>query len=889
MTTPAQLNTSLTGRYDVEREIGRGGMATVYLARDVRHNRRVALKVLNPELGAVLGVERFLAEIQVTANLQHPNLLPLFDSGEANGLLFYVMPYVDGESLRARLDREKQLPVDEAVRIASAVASALHYAHGHGVIHRDLKPENILIQAGQPVVADFGIALAVSNAGGARVTQTGLSLGTPQYMSPEQATGDRVIDPRADIYSLAAVAYEMLAGEPPHTGNTMQAVIARVLTEQPRHIRAVRPNVPEHVEQALERGLEKLPADRWSTAKEFAEALEGRAAPQSRATDGHHAATRKAGRSWGKRLTDPVVLVLAAATLGATVLSVVQWNAGRQPPESRATVRFPLTLPRDVQLTPTVVQSLAISRDGRHVAFAARGQRGVSQLFVREMDDATVRAVPGTDGTLSAFFSPDGKWIAFTDAQELKKVAIESGAVLTLADIGGVFGGASWAKNGQILIATANSRIVVMPENGGPGRRLCRNDPAGSKVESSPLVLDDGETVLYSSWPSLSFTNAKLAVASLSTGTCTILDIDGLQPLGVVGRRVLYVSNAGALTAVEIDLAARRVISAPVPVLTDIVVHASSGTAQAALSSSGTLVYQGGAVPTELVWSDLHGAAEPITIDERSYGYPRLSPDGRKIALTVISAAQRDIWIYDIPSRGSTRLTPSGGMNERPEWSPDGKRVLYRAARGERVNLWWRSADLSEPEAPLLKSESEDYYEGVITPDGGAIVYQIDTGGADVMYRYLKGDTTKKPISNTTFVESQARVSPNGQWVAFVTTESGSDEVVVQPFPGPGPRTQISANGGREPVWSRDGKRLFYRDPMQFVAATVRTDIGFSVTARESLFPDTFVRGPYHANYDVSLDGSHLLLLRAKEQPQVMIVHNWSDELRARLAGPERR
>src|SRR6266850_7504470 len=227
------LNTALAGRYEIEREIGAGGMATVYLARDVKHHRQVALKVLNPELGALLGVERFLAEIRVTANLQHPNLLPLFDSGAAEGLLFYVMPFVEGESLRSKLQAEKQLPVDEAIHIAVAVAGALDYAHRHGVIHRDLKPENILLHEGQPLIADFGIALAVSNAGGQRVTQTGLSLGTPTYMSPEQATGDRSIDGRTDIYSLGAVLYEMLAGDPPHLGSTAQAVIAKVLTDKP--------------------------------------------------------------------------------------------------------------------------------------------------------------------------------------------------------------------------------------------------------------------------------------------------------------------------------------------------------------------------------------------------------------------------------------------------------------------------------------------------------------------------------------------------------------------------------------------------------------------------------------------------------------------------------
>src|SRR5258706_9554796 len=286
-----QLKESLSDRYEIEREIGAGGMATVYLARDIRHDRHVALKLLNPDLGAVLGVERFLAEIRVTANLQHPNLLPLFDSGATDGLLFYVMPFVEGESLRARLEREKQLPIDEATRISVAIANALDYAHGHGVIHRDLKPENILLQHGQPVVADFGIALAVSKAGGNRITQTGLSLGTPQYMSPEQATGDRVVDGRTDIYSLAAMTYEMLVGDPPHSASTTQAIIAKVLTEKPASVRTSRPNVPAHVDLAISRALEKLAADRFATAHEFAEALQGRGA----ATGGAEAAAPRAG------------------------------------------------------------------------------------------------------------------------------------------------------------------------------------------------------------------------------------------------------------------------------------------------------------------------------------------------------------------------------------------------------------------------------------------------------------------------------------------------------------------------------------------------------------------------------------------------------------------
>src|SRR5215210_5802099 len=273
MTVLDKLRTALNDRYRIDREVGAGGMATVYLAHDIRHDRNVAIKVLHPDLAAALGAERFLAEIKTTAKLQHPHILPLLDSGEAEGLLYYVMPYVSGESLRDRLERETQLAVDDAVRIAREVLSALESAHRQGVVHRDIKPENILLHEDQALVADFGIALAVSAAGGARMTQTGLSLGTPAYMAPEQAMGERAIDARADIYALGAVLYEMLAGEPPFTGPTAQAIVAHVMTESPRPVSGQRRSVPAHVSAAVLKALQKLPADRFVTASQFSSAL----------------------------------------------------------------------------------------------------------------------------------------------------------------------------------------------------------------------------------------------------------------------------------------------------------------------------------------------------------------------------------------------------------------------------------------------------------------------------------------------------------------------------------------------------------------------------------------------------------------------------------------
>jgi serine/threonine-protein kinase len=351
MTTPLvpdALRDSLRDRYLLERELGRGGMATVYLANDVKHDRRVAVKVLRPELAAVLGAERFLAEIRVTANLQHPNLLPLFDSGEAGRFLYYVMPYVEGETLRARLEREGQLPVDETVRLVTLLGNALAYAHAHGVIHRDLKPENILLQSGQPVIADFGIALAVAQAGGSRVTETGLSLGTPHYMSPEQAAAEREIDARSDQYALAAVTYEMLSGEPPHTGPTAQAVIARLMTEQVRSLRATRPGVPVEVDRAVSRGLAKSPADRFASVAEFVAAL---TAPADQALGGSH---RRLSR-W--------LLVPAAAF----AIALVVFALGRL----RGAGQADAAAPSDNSRVVAVLQFRNLSRDTAQQYFSA--------------------------------------------------------------------------------------------------------------------------------------------------------------------------------------------------------------------------------------------------------------------------------------------------------------------------------------------------------------------------------------------------------------------------------------------------------------------------------------------------------------------------------------
>ncbi|MBI2614420.1 MAG: protein kinase, partial [Gemmatimonadetes bacterium] len=413
---------------------GQGGMATVYLAHDIRHDRKVAVKVLRPELAAVIGAERFLQEIRVTAHLQHPHLLPLFDSGEADTFLFYVMPYVEGESLRARLVREKQLPLEEAGKITEAAARALDYAHRHKVIHRDIKPENILLHEGQPLIADFGIALAVSVAGGNRLTETGLSLGTPQYMSPEQATGDRQLDARSDIYALGCVLYEMLAGEPPYTGPTTQAIIAKVLTEQPRPLRALRSTVPLLVEAAVQKALQKLPADRFATAADFAEALTKPTAgvPSWRAPlpltqEAAAAAPLGAFRRW-LAVGVGLILLLGGFALGRWLRPL----PGGYAPVARLQALF--AGGRAVVSIYRLGGDVALSPDGSRLAISADGDQGPG-IYLRALDDLEARLLPGTQGGLSPFFSPDGRWVGFWKLGEgrLKKISVAGGPAVPIA------------------------------------------------------------------------------------------------------------------------------------------------------------------------------------------------------------------------------------------------------------------------------------------------------------------------------------------------------------------------------------------------------------------------------------------------------------------------
>ncbi|MFL5493193.1 MAG: protein kinase domain-containing protein [Gemmatimonadales bacterium] len=668
------LEEALRDRYVLERELGRGGMATVYLARDLRHDRQVGVKVLRPELAAAIGAGRFLAEIKTTANLQHPHILPLFDSGQANGFLFYVMPFVAGESLRERLTREGPLPITDAVRLASEVASALDYAHRHGVIHRDVKPENVLLHEGQALVADFGVALAVSAAGGGRLTETGISLGTPQYMSPEQASGERQITARTDIYGLGCVLYEMLAGEPPFRGHSAQAVVAKVLTEKPQRLAANRELVPPHIEAAVFKALAKLPADRFASMREFLDAL-GRpsdALPSGSHDTGlrrHYAAPGRALLRLLQRPAVPWALVALLAAILWFQKTATPAAIGALPPRvARFAVRFPLPLMLSL--------GMAVSPDGQVIVVeAGRG------LYARRLDAVDPVLITGTEGGNNPFFSPDGRWVAFTTDQKLKKVPIEGGTPIVLTDA--FAGSGTWADDGTIIYKAANASFAgglwrISAAGGTPAPLTVPDTSRHEQGHYWPQVLPGSKAVLFTAVSTS--TRARVDALSLADGKRKTVVTDGSYGRYVRTGHLLFV-RSGVLLAAPFDPVRLELTGEPVPVLEDVAVGGDATQGGYAVSDNGLLAYIPAAQwqTLQLTWVDRSGHEEPVLDSLADYHLPRLSPDGSRIALA-IGYPEPDIWIYEIERHALGRLTRRlEGSATAPLWTSDGSRVIYSA------------------------------------------------------------------------------------------------------------------------------------------------------------------------------------------------------------------
>jgi hypothetical protein len=876
--TPSRLSQALTGRYRIERELGAGGMATVYLAEDLKHDRKVALKVLKPELAAVLGAERFVQEIKTTAALQHPHILPLFDSGTADGFLYYVMPYIQGETLREKLNRETQLGVDEAVRIASDVADALHYAHTHGVIHRDIKPENILLANGRPMVADFGIALAVSAAAGGRMTETGLSLGTPHYMSPEQATAEKEITGRSDIYSLASVLFEMLAGQPPHLGGSAQQIIMKIIAEPVEDVTRFRKSAPPNVAAAIAKALEKLPADRFASAKEFADAL---------GNTGYSTAT--AGRATGGIRRAHTALSWPTMTLAAVALIAGAgwaWSAlgSRAQPVKRT--RFVVAVPDSVRPRPdNPGQNFAISPDGSELTYLG----GVAnlQLYRRRLDELVSTPIAGTLGASQTKYSPDGQWLAFVQSGQLKKIPRSGGPPVVIADSVTQF---SWG-DGDLIVFTKRGALWRESAAGGPGTLLAAPDSvSANQAFTWPFLLPGGRTLLFDIVTAGDQANGQLAAMRLDDRKVIRLGIIGRNPRFLSSGHLAFGRLDGTITVAGFDPRHLRVTGPAVTVLDNVFIK-SGGASEFGVSQDGTLFYVQGNSEGEVLLVDQSGNARVLLSERRGYSNLRFSPTSGRIAFQMTdraSFAKTDIWLYNDLTRTATRLT-NDGKNQAPAWMADGERVVwvYVDSTGRRVRRQrWDGAGVPE----TLFPDVHDVTAVAPSPSGKAMVVTRASGFGDL---YVADDESSalRPLVVTPTGEGGARISPDGKWVAYSSDESGQREIVVIAISGEGGRRQISTDGGSEPTWAPDGRTLYYRAGGNWIAAGIVTAPAFAVTQRVALFADRFRRTGLAAAYDVSRDGRTFVLVGdgTEGSQRLVVATGWLDELGERLApGPRR-
>ena len=880
-----RLNAALEGRYRIERELGQGGMATVYLAEDARHDRKVALKVLKPELAAVVGGERFLAEIKTTAQLQHPNILPLFDSGAANSFLFYVMPFVEGETLQDRIERRGELPVPEAVDIAVDVAEALDYAHRHGVIHRDVKPANILLQEGRPLVADFGIALAVSAAGGGRLTETGLSLGTPHYMSPEQATADRAPGPPSDVYSLACVLYEMLTGRPPFPGPSAQAILGQIITAEPDPPVEHRKTIPPNVNGAILRGLEKRPADRFQSAAELAGALED---PAYR-----YGAAGPAAASASASVWKPIAV--ASIVVAAVAIVLAAWGWLRPAPPDPVT-RYRLALPEDQN--PSVAAGVAVGRfalssDGRQLAYVG-GAVDLSEIWLldrSELGATRVRTGDVVGDAYSPFFSPDGDGLGYlTDDGSLSVLSLAGGAPRTLVEGGTELGGAHWGTDGYIyfdLLATPDrpNGIGRVSENGGDIEVVTAPDTTAGEINHIwPQLIPGGRTLIY---VALFGDGSRIMARDLETGATTEV-ARGVRAHFLDPDYLLWVRADGALVAGRFDPRERRLREAPVALVDGVAVAGPS--AAFAASPSGTLLYArgtGGAMGSP-VWVARDGTARPVqqgweVLINNFFQSVALSPDDTRLVLS-IQGPTLDLWVKELDTGPLSRLTFAGPTNFRARWFPDGRRVLFASDRRSGQELWTKPTDGTGAAAVVpgtVRSNQAD-----IAPDGDWIAYRV---GRDLFARSLAdADADSLVLVATEFDELAPAISPDGRWLAYVSNETGRDEIYVRPFPdASGGRWQISTSGGTEPHWSRDGRELYYRDGrLDMIAVAVVPGETFAAGGQQALFPtEEYWSNRFQRVYDVTSDGRFILLRRAgvSRQEEVVIVENFHRVLEERL------
>jgi eukaryotic-like serine/threonine-protein kinase len=904
------LQAVLASKYDVERELGRGGMATVYLARDLRHDRNVAIKVLRDEVAESLARDRFIRETQLAARLNHPHVLPLYDSGEADGILYFVMPLMLGQTLRDRLDADGQLPIDAVLKLAIEVADALDYAHRQGVVHRDIKPENILLHEGHAIIADFGIGKAIADAQSddATLTQLGVIVGTPAYMSPEQASGD-ALDHRSDLFSFGCVLYEMLTGKRAFDGADMSDTLAAVLRGEPDFL-ALPTDLPQAVRMLMQGCLVKGRRERIGDISAAVFLLRQ---PLNQ-PGGDNGASAPRPLRW----TFPVVLAATTAVLGLAI------GLGTGVRMRRTTAlpvtRFAVPLEQGQRLN-AASRAVAISRDGRRVAYTSvnsdEDRPPASQLFVRTLATLETRPlgspVPGTMG--QPFFSADGDWIGFysTPERALKKVSVNGGTALTICTFDGQPTGATW--DGDSIVFVGRTGVMRVSAGGGEPELLVPVTPPHSAI--GPQLINRGRSVLFTLASDAGpdrWEKAAIVVHSMESGQRVVVLQGGADARYVAGRLVYAVGSS--LWAVAFDETTARTTGTPMPVLDGVSRTSAGGAGQArfAVSSTGTLVYVPGTsvnpIPNRVLVTVEGGEERMLPLSPQPYHHPRLSPNGKQIAFGTDDGREAVIWVIDdVNAISRPRRLTFQGRNLYPIWTPDGGWITFQSNREGDRGLFRQRADGSAPVERLTKAEPEAAHTpNSWSPNSKILAFSVSRTAAasSIWTMSLDGDRKPQRFSDDQSIPlDNAAFSPDGRWLAYnARVALAPPNIFVQPFPPTGARYQLSTTVGVGAVWSQDGGQLFYQSGSPAGGdRIVRLDVRTSPTFVARTVAPVVFRRPLEQitreengasggrAFDISPDGKRFIIVSpedsqaaaAQSPVQINVVLNWLDELNARV------
>ena len=868
--------------YSIVEKIGKGGMGEVYAANDLNLSRKVALKFL-PEAfaGDPERMARFEREAKLLASLNHPNIAAIYGLEQAEGKRFLVLELVEGETLAQRLSKGA-LPVEEALAVCRQIADGLEAAHEKGVIHRDLKPANVMITEGDRVkILDFGLAKALSDETQSAdisqsptlteaMTRPGVILGTAAYMSPEQAKG-KSADRRADIWALGCILYECLTGKRAFEGETVSETLAAILRGEP-DLKALPATTPVSMRTLLLRCLQKDPNRRFHDAADARIELEELLAAPSE----FPGATVSAPHPWIRSRAIPWILVVLLA--GATVFVSrhaffnVATTAGKL-------VRFSVAAPKDFRPSGRI----ALSPDGSRLAFVA--QKGkISRLYIRPLDQSEAFALPGSDGAYSLFWSPDGKWIAFTGEREMKKLSLEGGSPQVLCQA--EFPGGAWGADGTIIYTpTYSSGLWRIPSSGGVPQKLTEpNKSEGELGHWYPQLLPDGETVLFTNYAT-PFERCRIKTFSLKDHRQKVLVEGALYGHYLPSGHLVYVKSE-TLMAVPFDLRRLQVTGTPVPVLDDLAVEFASGLAAASFSKDGTLAYiRASSISGKysLVRIDGKGNVRLLTDALRNYFTPKISPDGRRIALGISEGGKApDIWTFDLERGAFTRVTFGAGWEGDPLWANDSKKLIF-ASEQPQFDLHQKASDGTGAEESLVTSPF-DKIAGTISRDGKILIYSESNPktAEDLWVLPLEGNRKPRLWLQTSFGEVQPSLSPDGRWLAYVSDESRQNEVYVQSFPDRGERIQISDHGGMAPMWAQNGRELYYFADDRLMAIPVTTGDQFKAGKPAVLF-DLETKDIGHSSCTISPDGTWFAGLRRdpKAKPvEVEVVLNWFEELK---------